>query len=99
VSIKDTQCLILLCDGCEDGYDDEGGPWHFPDRAAIRQYADDWLIDGDSAVCPRCQLKRVCAAEGHVWGAWENAFRGGQWRFCVRARGDYECSEHEERIP
>lgn len=68
-------CVIVVCDGCGDGWTTDQHPYipHFPDYDTARADLIDhgWHLDGPRLVCPDCTRLEACARAGHAWGPWQ----------------------------
>ena len=109
MTAKTETCTVFECDVCGDGWadNDDAGTPHFDEQLAkaVKQLADwEWTTDGDKHYCRACSVERLCAAQGHVWGQWVEAFNysdpdwktkppPAEQRFCERDN----CHERETR--
>lgn len=68
MSIKETRCIEVECDGCEDGWGDEDyGTPHWPVDTDIAEKAAEcgWTTDDGKHYCRHCTATRTCARDGH----------------------------------
>ena len=110
MSAKTETCTVFECDGgCGDGWagnDDMGTP-HFDEQPgeALKQLEGwGWTVEAGKHYCRACTAVRLCAAKGHEWGGWYEAFNysdpdwktkpaPAEQRFCDRE----SCHERETR--
>lgn len=103
MSIREHQCVTVLCDDCGDSYwgSSEGGIPHWPSAEEARQALVDeawgpWQVTDDADLCPECVTSRACAGSGHNLSVWMPLFGtvgdDVEYRTCTRdycTAGDY----------
>lgn len=73
--IRETRCVVLVCDGCREPLTDTTGEVHYETAGQARSSLADlgWSRDGGRDLCPAC----VCARVGHTWSPWWAPDLGG----------------------
>ena len=112
-SVTTSTCVVVLCADCRDTvWEDTDGLPHWPSLAEAVKVLDGWdWLDPARPVCPRCRVRRACAAAGHLWGTWRTCGCGGRisdhesgcrrFRVCEREIGGRDCGVLQEgdRVP
>jgi hypothetical protein len=98
IDVGQTPCITVTCDDCGDDCWEDGTP-HFESLDQAHKYVgEDWLFTDTEQACGPCRVRRVCVAEGHVWGEWQQSKRDHltTFRLCDRCTAfDYTVTAGE----